>query len=365
MPRKRFKIEVMQAHTLSWWRSRRDEIDMDPPYQRRGRLWSLTDKAYLIDSILNGYDIPKFYIADFTWGSSALNKKKLPYAIIDGKQRFEAVFDFYDGRVLLNDDFVYLANKTLSLAGLGYKDLIDRYPQVAESFDQYNLTVMTVVASSEEPIDELFVRLNRSKPLTGAEIRNAMQGPAPGIIRRISRHNFFQVCARFQMKRAQDQNAAAKLLQFEYEEDLAETKKSRLDQFVHNASRQPKARLELAGRKTVDILDRMEEIFLPRDILLSSAGQVPIFYWLVRSHTETADQYIREFLIKFERARKDNRNLVESNPLDKQIDRRLLEYDQFNRNTNDLVSHRGRIKILEERFENFFQVESKQAKRRA
>jgi hypothetical protein len=364
MPKKHFKIDVMQAHTLSWWRSRRNEIDMSPPYQRRGRLWSLTDKAYLIDSILNGYDIPKFYIADFTWGSSALNKKKLPYAIIDGKQRFEAIFDFYDGKVWLNDDFTYLANRALSLAGLGYKDLIDRYPQVAESFDQYNLTVMTVVASSEEPIDELFVRLNRSKPLTGAEIRNAMRGPAPGIIRKISRHNFFTVCARFQMNRAQDQNAAAKLLLFEYESDLAETKKSRLDQFVRNASHQPKERLELAGRKTVDILDRMEEIFLPRDILLSSAGQVPIFYWLVRSHSETDDQFIREFLVKFERERKDNRNLVESNPLDKKIDHRLLEYDQFNRNTNDLVSHRGRIKILEERFETFHRVESKLAMRK-
>ena len=189
-----------------------------------------------------------------------------------------------------------------------------------------------------------------------------MQGPAPGIIRRISRHNFFQVCARFQMNRAQDQNAAAKLLLFEYENDLAETKKSRLDQFVHNASRQPRERLELAGRKTIDILDRMEEIFLPRDVLLSSAGQVPIFYWLVRSHSEADDQFIREFLVKFERERKANRDLVESNPLDKKIDRRLLEYDQFNRNTNDLVSHKGRIKILEERFEVFLLVEIKQAK---
>lgn len=364
MPKKRFKIDVMQAHTLTWWRSRRNEIDMNPPYQRRGRLWSLTDKAYLIDSILNGYDIPKFYLADFTWGSSALNKKKLPYAIIDGKQRFEAILDFYDGKVSLNDDFAYLANKKLSLAGLGYKDLIERYPQVAESFDQYNLMVMTVVASSEEPIDELFVRLNRSKPLTGAEIRNAMRGPAPGIIRRISRHNFFQTCARFQMNRAQDQNAAAKLLLFEYENDLAETKKSRLDQFVREASRQPKERLELAGRKTVDVLDRMEEIFLPRDILLSSAGQVPIFYWLVRSYSEVHDQFVREFLVKFERERKDNRTLVESNRLDKKIDHKLLEYDQFNRNTNDLVSHRGRIKILEDRFDAFLRVESRQAKRK-
>jgi hypothetical protein len=365
MPKKRFKIDVMQAHTLSWWRARRDKIDMDPPYQRRGRLWSLTDKAYLIDSILNGYDIPKFYVADFTWGSSALNRKKLPYAIIDGKQRFEAIFDFYDGRVSLNDDFAYLADKKLSLAGLGYKDLIDQYPHVAESFDQYNLMVMTVVASSEEPIDELFVRLNRSKPLTGAEIRNAMQGPAPGIIRGISRHNFFQVCARFQMSRAQDQNAAAKLLLFEFENDLAETKKSRLDQFVRSASRQPKEKLELAGRKTVDTLDRMEEIFLPRDILLSSAGQVPIFYWLVRSHSETDDQFIREFLVKFERERRFNRTLVQSNPLDKKIDRRLIEYDQFNRNTNDLASHRGRINILEERFEGFHRAASRQLKLKA
>ena len=220
---------------------------------------------------------------------------------------------------------------------------------------------MTVVASSEEPIDELFVRLNRSKPLTGAEIRNAMQGPAPGIIRRISRHNFFQVCARFQMSRAQDQNAAAKLLLFEYQDDLAETK-STLDQFVRNARRQPKERLELAGRKTVDILDRMEEIFLPRDILLSSAGQVPIFYWLIRSHNETDDQFIREFLVKFERERRENRKLVEFNPLDKKIDRKLLEYDQYNRNTNDLVSHRGRTKILEERFETFLRLASTKRK---
>src|SRR5579883_632280 len=120
---KQFKIGLMQAHTLSWWRSRRREIDLAPPYQRRGKLWSKTDKAYLIDSILNGYDIPKFYVADFTWGRSGLNKKKLPYAIIDGKQRFEAIFDFYDGNVALNDDFLYLPNRSLSLAGLGYKDL--------------------------------------------------------------------------------------------------------------------------------------------------------------------------------------------------------------------------------------------------
>ena len=116
---------------------------------------------------------------------------------------------------------------------------------------------------------------------------------------------------------------------------------------------QPKEKLELAGRKTVDILDRMEEIFLPKDMLLSSAGQVPLFYWLVRTHPQANDQFTREFLVTFERQRKANRSLVESNPLDKKIDRRLIEYDQYNRNTNDLASHRGRIEILEERLKVF------------
>ena len=127
--KKEFKITQFEARTLNWWKARRGKIDMDPSYQRRGRLWSDTDKAYLIDSILNGYDVPKLYMADFTWGDSKLNKKKLPYAIIDGKQRLEAIFDFFDGRVTLNEDFVYLENRSLDLAGLSYKDLQKKLPR--------------------------------------------------------------------------------------------------------------------------------------------------------------------------------------------------------------------------------------------
>ena len=47
-----FKIEQHQTRTLKWWNSRRDKIDFEPPYQRKGRLWSPHDKAFLIDSIL-------------------------------------------------------------------------------------------------------------------------------------------------------------------------------------------------------------------------------------------------------------------------------------------------------------------------
>jgi len=129
-----FKIENLPSKPLQWWISQSKKIDMNPPFQRQGRLWSRADKAFLIDSILNEYDIPKIYIADFTYGNVKLNKSGLPYAIIDGKQRLEAVFEFYSGDVLLDDDFVYQQNQNLKLGGLGYSDLATNYPEVADIF---------------------------------------------------------------------------------------------------------------------------------------------------------------------------------------------------------------------------------------
>ena len=354
-PKKDFKVEPMEPHTLTWWRNRKDKIDMDPPDQRRGRLWSATDKESLIDSILNGFDVPKVYIADFTWGDSPLNRQKLPYAIIDGKQRLEAIFDFFVGSITLNKDFKYLEDPSLSLGGLGYQDLKKRYPLVAETFDEYSLLVMRVVARSDAPITELFVRLNRSKPLTGAEIRNAMSGPAPELFRQIAKHDLFRVNVGFTMTRGQDLNAAAKILYFEYSGAPKETKKAKLDQFVAD-TRQDTKGLELAARKVVDVLDSMSEIFLPVDKVLYSAGVLPVYYWFVRSRSNDNFPYVREFLVRFDDERRANRERAAGDPKDKTIDQELLQYDRLNRSTDDIKSHEGRFNILTRRFSRFLKT---------
>ncbi len=322
---KDFKITRFEARTLSWWKTRRDKIDMDPSYQRRGRLWSDADKAYLIDSILNGYDVPKIYMADFSWGASKLNAKKLPYAIIDGKQRFEAIFDFFDNKVSLNDDFVYISDPSLKLAGLGYKDLAANHPQIAEEFDNYNLDVMSVAAPKVDPINELFVRLNRSKALTGAEIRNAMSGPAPEVIRQMAKHEVFKTNVSFTVKRGEDLNAAAKLL---------------------------RKKLELSARRGVDVLTGMSGIFLPHDKLLGSSGIFPVYYWFIRGINSAQYHKVRSFLLEFERERAENRRITAEEPNSTKIDRELDQYDKYNRSTNDQTSHIERIKILQRRFRN-------------
>jgi hypothetical protein len=326
---------------------------MEPPYQRRGRLWSTADKAYLIDSILNGFDIPKIYVADFTWGDSPLNSKRLPYAIIDGKQRFESIFDFFDGTLVLNQDFIYFKNPSLRLGGLGYRDLLRRFSAVAEEFDEYNLHVMSVFARSEDPINDLFVRLNRSKPLTGAEIRNAMGGPVPKMLREIADHEFFKSIVRFSVKRGQDLNTAAKFLLFEYWEKPRETKKVVLDRFVQSAKSftpADRSKLELGGRRVLDVLQDMSSVFLPKDNLLASAGTVPVYYWLIRGLTERDQSRVRAFLVQFEDLRRANRKLLRDRPNSRAIDSELVEYDNYNRSTNDQSSHEGRYRILLKRF---------------
>jgi uncharacterized protein with ParB-like and HNH nuclease domain len=337
---------------LAWWIAQRDKIDMNPLYQRGGRLWSKSDKAFLIDSILNGYDIPKIYMADFTIGVSDLNKKGLPYAIIDGKQRFEAILDFADGKLTLDSEFVLQSDPRLGLAGLGYPDIVKLYPKVADSFNTWPLSVVHVITDEDEKIDELFVRLNRSKPLTGAEIRNAMSGPVTEINRFLASHEVFKSLISFTTKRAQDKNAAAKLLLFEYTGKPVETKKGSLDRFTVQAKRES-AKLELASRRVVDTLDRISEIFLPRDPLLRSAGVFPVYYWLVRESDVKQDAYVREFLNAFERSRKENRELAANPATASKADSELQTFDRLNRSTDDERSHVDRYKILAKRFHEF------------
>ncbi len=351
------RIMPHQTRTLIWWYGRRESIDFSPPYQRRGRLWSPQDKGFLIDSIINGFDIPKLYLADFQYGNSSLNEKKLPYAIIDGKQRLEAVFDFFDNKFTLNNDFVFRSNPNLKLGGLSLKDLRSHYRFIADEFENFSFDIMSVVADDERDVNELFVRLNRSKPLTGAEVRNAIAGPVTDVIRSITLHSVFQESIRFSVKRAGDQNAAAKILLFEYEEKMTPTKKSVLDDFARgrqiDGGTIDKNKLELAARRVLDTLDAMDEVFLPSDELLSSAGIFPVYFWLVREVGLPSRKYIRQFLIYFENNRKKNRESQKDFGSSANLLQQYTRYDTLNRSTNDGISHKGRFEILISEFMDF------------
>ena len=347
-----FKVSTFDPKPLLWWRTQRAKIDMDPPYQRKGGIWSVADKAYLIDSILNDYDVPKFYLADFTFGKAKLNKRKLSYAIVDGKQRFEAIFEFFDGKLVLDDDFRLIESPALKLGGLSYPDLRKNYPEVADKFDSFALSVMRIVTDSEEAINDLFVRLNRSKPLTGAEVRNAASGQVSKAVREIVDHEFFRSYLAFTNKRLQQNNAAGKLLYFEYNGKPMQTKKKDLDAFV-KAAKSMKREVATSCRAVLDVLDELVDVFLPRDKLLSSAGVLPDYYWFVRNSPTTHRQYVREFLVDFDRRRREYQLATSKGNVAPAADPSVASFIESNRDTNDKGAHERRIQVLTDEFEKF------------
>jgi hypothetical protein len=76
-------------------------VDSDADYQR-GNVWNLSDKQSLIDSIFKHIDIGKFTLIRRVWKC----KTKL-YEILDGKQRLNAIIEFYENRFEYNGKKFY------------------------------------------------------------------------------------------------------------------------------------------------------------------------------------------------------------------------------------------------------------------
>lgn len=348
-----FKVKELPYRSVEWLCKNREQIDENPVYQRRGKVWSAKDKAFLIDSILNNYDIPKMYLADFTSVKNPWNDKKKRYAVIDGKQRLEAVTEFYDGRLRLNKTFQYEADPSLQLGGLTYKDLTLKYPELAQKFSNYQLAIMGVITEEEKKISDLFIRLNRSKPLVGAEIRNAMLGIVPPLIRKLASHKFFKTRIAFETGRLQDQNAAAKILLLEFRGQFVDTKKAQLDglvqEFVEEGMGTAKS-FEATVQSCRRVLNDMTQVFTENDPLLRSQGPLTIYYWFVKKHA-SRKRKIRQFLVEFEAKRRDNRRRASTQPPTGDIDGELLTFDFMSRSPNDQTSCMRRYAILESRFE--------------
>lgn len=285
-----FQVRAYEARTISWWYQRKEDIEFAPPFQRSGRLWSAADKSFLVDSIVNEYDFPKLYLADFSYASNSLNKFGKKFAVIDGRQRLEAIFDFIEDKFSLSDEFVYEGQPDIDLRGLKYSQLRSQYPKISLLFEQFNLPVMSVITDDEAKINQLFVRMNRNKPLTGAEIRNAMQGAVPPAIRRLVDHEFFaQKCA-FATNRGQDKNVAAKLLLLSHSGEWVNTKKSDLDSFVKRfvdsfeASTLKVEQLRASEKRANKVLDSLSGEFSTSDSRLRSSGLIPVYFKVVEEH---------------------------------------------------------------------------------
>lgn len=164
-------MTVTEAYRLY----RSGKLLVNRKYQRK-LVWTLEEKEKLIGSILRGYPIPLFLLAErpHIHGSEK-------YEIIDGMQRLNAIFSFLENSFSFEDRYFdlneYSYAKQLSEKGvfqIADKNHLNISPQECSNILDYQLAVTIYTAMEEEDITEVFGRFNSGgKRLSRQEKRQA------------------------------------------------------------------------------------------------------------------------------------------------------------------------------------------------
>jgi hypothetical protein len=162
----------MRRRALDKVYKRRDRIDM-PDFQRE-EVWSEHQKRQLIDTILRGWHLPKFYFRKID---------EATFECVDGQQRLVAVFEFYDGHLKLD------SKSARTYGGSTYKDL---RPAFSDGFDDFEIEIEEIEDATDRELEDLFVRLQLGTPLTTAEKLNALGGGVRDFAKFISDQHFFE-----------------------------------------------------------------------------------------------------------------------------------------------------------------------------
>lgn len=345
------ETSTLKNSTIMYLHSIRDEININPPYQRMGSIWTLEKRRLLIDSLLNDYDIPKIYFHAHSAVDFRANGVR--YSVIDGRQRLETIWGFLAGEFSLADDFDYQRDPSVNLNGLRYADIAKAHPKIKVQFDSFVLPVITVAIEGDEIdlIEDMFSRLNEAVPLNAAEKRNAIGGNMVRAITELSGHDFFSTKVKFKNNRYQHREGAAKLLLIEdaihKTGDIIDTKKVYLDALARSYKSDNFTLVASLMRRAEDILGKMSSVFAEKDELLQAQGIIPVYYLLFRhsADEDASSKLTRRAFLDFRQKLSDNRNIAINNYENASFD--LLEFERLNQQgTNDASSIRERYKIL-------------------
>jgi hypothetical protein len=345
------QTSVLKNATVMLLHAERDEIKLNPEYQRMGGVWTIGKKRLLIDSILNDYDIPKLYF--HLLGEEVFRDTGYRYAVIDGRQRLEAIWEFMDGKFRLASDFEYQRDSSVDMASFGYEDIAKRYPKIRIKFDSFVLPIVTVETTGDDLdlIEDMFSRLNEAVPLNAAEKRNAIGGALIGAINSISAHPYFLDRVKFSSTRYKHREVAARFLLLEESlqssRPLIDTKKEYLDGLAGRYRDGADDHVIKLRKKSEDVLDHMAKVFASKDELLLSQGIQSVYYLVFRTALDNGqtDLIDRAALISFRRRLADNREKAAKDYEGASFE--LLEFDRLNQQgTNDASSIKERYQTL-------------------
>lgn len=154
---------IVSTVDLSWFLDlrRNDQLNLDPPYQRRS-VWTPKDRRYFLDTIFRGYPSPPIFIHKHYDEV----KQKHIYDVVDGKQRLETVILFVTNKITLDAKFGDTNLNGMKWQELG-SDNKSRLWNYVVSTEQIRIVDAALV-------NNVFDRLNRnSRKLEPQELRHA------------------------------------------------------------------------------------------------------------------------------------------------------------------------------------------------
>jgi hypothetical protein len=176
---------------------RRDRYEI-PDWQRQ-EVWPKAKKQQLIDSILRGWKLPKFYFFRTSTDPEE-------FEVVDGQQRLMTIFEFFD-------------NELTTIGRMGKKSLnYGELPsEASDAFDDFEIEYDEISDASETELKLYFERLQQGLPLTSSERLNAVHSSLRNYCRELARHNFFASKVNFANKRYAHFDVAAKVATIEVE----------------------------------------------------------------------------------------------------------------------------------------------------
>lgn len=143
----------------------RKELIVNKNYQRSASVWPEAARTYLVDTILNGYLVPKVYfyqVFDKT-------RKRVIREIVDGQQRLTTILSYLDNEFSLT-------SRSAKFEGKKFDDLGDEQQQ---AYLTYPIEVDIIYSAEQSDLLAMFTRMNAyTAPLNPAEKRHAQfEGP--------------------------------------------------------------------------------------------------------------------------------------------------------------------------------------------
>jgi Protein of unknown function DUF262 len=176
---------------------RRDRYDI-PDWQRQ-EVWGREKKQKLIDSMLRGWKLPKFYFVKVLGDN---------YLVEDGQQRLAAIWEFF------SNDLPLSTESAKEFEGRLYKDLPRR---VADSLDDFEIEYDLIEDASDKELKDFFQRLQEGMTLTSSEKLNAIHSKLRDYCASTSKHPFFKKTVAFPNTRYAHFDVLAKVATIEIE----------------------------------------------------------------------------------------------------------------------------------------------------